>query len=78
MASHPSCVPTAPHSWVSLANFVLLPANITWHHQGSAVGAWREAGKLPFFQVTLQIAGGLKLDDHCGPFQPRPCYDTIL
>jgi len=19
--------------------------------------------------------GGLKLDDHCGPFQPRPFYD---
>ena len=21
-------------------------------------------------------SGGLKLDDHCGPFQPRPSYDT--
>jgi len=21
---------------------------------------------------------GLKLDDHCGPFQPRPFYDLIL
>ena len=21
---------------------------------------------------------GLKLDDHCGPFQPRPFYDSIL
>ena len=26
--------------------------------------------------VTLHIAGGLKLDDHCGPFQPRPFYDS--
>jgi len=57
---------------------VLLPADITWHHQGSAVGAWREAGKLPFFQATLQIAGGLKLDDHGGPFQPRPFYDSMI
>jgi len=24
----------------------------------------------------LHIAGGLKLDDHCVPFQPRPFYDS--
>ena len=24
------------------------------------------------------MAGGLKLDGHCGPFQPRPFYDSIL
>ena len=28
--------------------------------------------------VTLHIAGGLKLDDHCGPFQPRPFYDSMM
>ena len=22
------------------------------------------------------MAGGLKLDDHCGPFQPRPFCDS--
>ena len=27
--------------------------------------------------VTLHIAGGFKLDDHCGPCQPRPFYDSI-
>jgi len=27
------------------------------------------------FLVSLHIAGGLKLDDHYGPFQPRPFYD---
>jgi len=27
--------------------------------------------------VTLHIAGGLKLEDHCGPFQPRPSYDSV-
>ena len=27
--------------------------------------------------MTLHIAGGLKLDDHCGPFQPRPFYDSM-
>ena len=26
---------------------------------------------------TLHIARGLKLDDHCGPFQPRPFYDSL-
>jgi len=24
---------------------------------------------------SMRIAEGLKLDDHCGPFQPRSCYD---
>jgi len=24
------------------------------------------------------IAGGLKLNDHCGPFQPRPLYDYMI
>ena len=26
----------------------------------------------------LHIAGGLKLDDHCGPFQPGPFYDSVI
>jgi len=28
--------------------------------------------------VTLHIAGGLKLDDHSGPFQPRPFNDSVI
>ena len=28
-------------------------------------------GSLVQWLVTLHIAGGLKLDDHCGSFQPR-------
>ena len=28
--------------------------------------------------VSLPMAGGLKLDDHCGPFQPRPFYDFMI
>ena len=32
-------------------------------------------GSLVWWLVTLHIAGGLKLNDHCGPFQPRPFYD---
>jgi len=35
-------------------------------------------GSLVWWLATLHIAGGLKLDDHCGPFQPRPFYDSIL
>jgi len=34
-------------------------------------------GSLVLWLVTLLIAGGLKLNDHCGPFQPRLCYDSI-
>jgi len=33
-------------------------------------------GSLGCWLVTLHIAGGLKLDDPCGPFQPRPFYDS--
>ena len=39
-------------------------------------------GSLVWWLATLHIAGGLKLDDHCDHFQPRPFYDfydsTIL
>ena len=36
-------------------------------------------GRLVWWLATLHIAGGLKLDDRCGPFQPRPfCDSTIL
>ena len=34
-------------------------------------------GSLVWWLVTLHIAGGLKLTDHCGPFQPRPFYDSM-
>ena len=35
-------------------------------------------GSLVWWLATLYIAGGLKLDDHCAPFQPRPFYDSII
>jgi len=35
-------------------------------------------GSLVCWLATLHIAGGLKLDDHCGPFQPRPFYDSTV
>ena len=35
-------------------------------------------GSLVWWLATLHIARGLKLDDLCGPFQPRPFYDSIL
>ena len=34
-------------------------------------------GSLVRWLVILNIAGELKLDEHCGPFQPRPFYDSI-
>jgi len=35
-------------------------------------------GCLVSWLVTLHIAGELKLHDHCGPFQPRPFYDSVI
>ena len=35
-------------------------------------------GSLVWWLATLHIAGGLKLSDHCGPFQPRPFYDSMI
>ena len=32
-------------------------------------------GSLVWWLATLHRAGGLKLNDHCGPFQPRPFYE---
>ena len=32
-------------------------------------------GSLVCWLATLHVAGGLN-DDHCGPFQPRPFYDS--
>ena len=34
-------------------------------------------GSLVWWLETLHIAVGLKLHDHCGPFQPRPFYDSM-
>jgi len=34
-------------------------------------------GSLVWWLVTLHIAGAVKLDEHCGPFQPRPFYDSM-
>jgi len=33
---------------------------------------------LVWWLATLHVAGGLKLDDHCGPFQPRPFHDSMI
>ena len=33
---------------------------------------------LVWWLATLHIAGGLKLNDHCGPFQPRAFYDSMI
>ena len=35
-------------------------------------------GSLVLWLVTLPMAGGLKLDDHCGRFQPRPFCDSMI
>ena len=35
-------------------------------------------GSLVCWLATLHIAEGLKLDDHCGSFQPRPFYDSVI
>ena len=35
-------------------------------------------GSLVCWLATLHVAGRLKLNDHCGPFQPRPFYDSMI
>ena len=35
-------------------------------------------GSLVWWLATLHMAGALKLDDHCGPFQSRPFYDSMI
>ena len=34
-------------------------------------------GTLVWWLATLHIAGGLKLNYRCGPFQPRPFCDSM-
>ena len=48
------------------------------HWQGKASRLDVALGSLVWWLVTLHIAGGLKLNDHCGPFQPRPCYESMI
>jgi len=35
-------------------------------------------GSLVWWLATLHGAGGLKLDDHCGPFKPRPFSVSMI
>ena len=35
-------------------------------------------GSLVWWLATLHTAEGLKLDDNCGAFQPRPFYDSMM
>jgi len=35
-------------------------------------------GSLVWWLAALPMAGRLKLDNHCGPFQPRPFYDSKI
>ena len=35
-------------------------------------------GSLVWRLAALHTAGWLKLDDHCGPFQPMPFHDSMI
>ena len=35
-------------------------------------------GSLVWWLATLPMEEGLKLDDHCGLFQPKPFYDDSM
>ena len=35
-------------------------------------------GSLVWCLATLHVGGVLKPDDHCGPFQARPFYDSTI
>ena len=46
-----------------------------WRH--SKPGWMWLLGSLVWWLATLHIAGGLKLNVHCGPFQPGPFCDSM-
>jgi len=46
--------------------------------EGFMAGVDVALGSLVWWLATLNIAGGLKLYDHCGSFQPRPFYDSMI
>ena len=51
-----------------------------WMHSSITGGIQGEAGcvsRQPGL-AALHIAMGLKLDDDCGPFQPRPFYVSVI
>ena len=35
-------------------------------------------GSLVWWLATLNVAGGLKLDHHCGPFKTRLFHDSMI
>ena len=35
-------------------------------------------GSLIYWLASLHMAGGLKINDHCDPFQPRQFYDSMI
>ena len=49
-----------------------LPEEVVDAPSLEAFKARLDVGSLVWWLATLHIAGGLKLDDHCGPFQSRP------
>jgi len=48
-----------------------------WRHSRPG-WMWLWAAWSGLVQATLHIAVGLKLDDHRGPFQPSPFYDSMF
>ena len=55
-------------------HLVMLKMPHLWMHSRLDVAL----GSLVGWLATLHIAGGLKLDDHCSPFQLRPSYDSMI
>ena len=56
--------------------------NLRWQRDAPSLEAFKARldvalGSLVCWLVTLHRAEGLKLDGHCGPFQPRPFYDSM-
>jgi len=37
-----------------------------------------DLGSLVWWLAALHPSEGLKLDNQCGPFQPRPFYDSLV
>jgi len=55
-----------------------LPKEVVDAPSLEAFKARLDLSSLIWWLETLHIAGGLKLNDHYGPFQPRPFYDPVI
>ena len=55
-----------------------LPKEVVGAPSLEAFKARLDLGSLVWWLAALHPSEGLKLDNQCGPFQPRPFYDSMI